>query len=111
MEHERNGKDLEKSVRVLQNVSTSLVVRGLEDLTFLVEHTPAEFFVQKGKACYESEDYQQAVMYFSQALRLDAQNVEAQYNLGLMYDNGKGVRQDYVEAAKWCRKAAELRRC
>ncbi len=30
-----------------------------------------------------------------------------QYNLGIMYDNGRGVPQDYVEAAKWYRKAAE----
>ena len=31
----------------------------------------------------------------------------AQYNLGLMYDNGYGVPQDYAEAAKWYRLAAE----
>jgi uncharacterized protein len=31
----------------------------------------------------------------------------AQYDLGLMYDNGRGVLQDYKEAVKWHRKAAE----
>ena len=31
----------------------------------------------------------------------------AQYNLGVMYDNGQGVQQDYKEAVKWYRKAAE----
>ena len=31
----------------------------------------------------------------------------AQFNLGLMYDNGRGVPQDNTEAAKWYRKAAE----
>jgi hypothetical protein len=31
----------------------------------------------------------------------------AQYNLGLMYDNGRGVPQDYAEAARWYRLAAE----
>src|ERR1039458_6470539 len=30
----------------------------------------------------------------------------AQFNLGLMYARGDGVRQDYVEAAGWFRKAA-----
>ena len=30
----------------------------------------------------------------------------AQYNLGLLCFNGKGVPQDYTEAAKWYRKAA-----
>ncbi len=35
---------------------------------------------------------------------------EAQYNLGVMYGKGQGVKQDYVEAAKWFKKAkaAEL---
>jgi TPR repeat protein len=32
---------------------------------------------------------------------------EAQFNLGLMYDKGQGVPQDYAEAVKWYRKAAE----
>ena len=32
---------------------------------------------------------------------------DAQNNLGLMYDKGEGVPQDYVEAVKWYRKAAE----
>lgn len=34
-------------------------------------------------------------------------NAEAQYKLGLMYDNGDGVTQDYSEAVKWIRKAAQ----
>ena len=33
-------------------------------------------------------------------------NAHAQYNLGVMYNNGKGVTQDYKEAIKWHRKAA-----
>ncbi|MEZ7685893.1 tetratricopeptide repeat protein, partial [Neisseria flavescens] len=28
-------------------------------------------------------------------------------NLGLMYANGQGVRQDYTQAVQWCRRAAE----
>ena len=31
----------------------------------------------------------------------------AQYNLGLMYEQGKGVPKDYKEAVKWFTKAAE----
>lgn len=34
-------------------------------------------------------------------------DVDAQYNLGLMYANGQGVPQDYIEAAVWYRMAAE----
>jgi len=31
----------------------------------------------------------------------------AQHNLGLMYYDGEGVVQDYIEAVKWYRKAAD----
>ena len=31
----------------------------------------------------------------------------AQYNLGVMYDNGEGVPEDDVEAVRWYRLAAE----
>ena len=31
----------------------------------------------------------------------------AQFNLGVLYDTGKGIPQDYVEARKWYLKAAE----
>ena len=45
---------------------------------------------------------------FRQTLQLAEQGVaEAQYNLGAMYDNGQGVRQNYAEALRWYRKAAE----
>jgi TPR repeat protein len=33
-------------------------------------------------------------------------NAVAQFNLGLMYDQGQGVQQNYAEAAKWYRLAA-----
>ena len=39
--------------------------------------------------------------------RAEAGDAEAQFNIGSMYENGSGVKQDYVEAAKWYRKAAE----
>jgi len=46
------------------------------------------------------------------ALRLwrslaDEGDADAQYNLGVMYNNGDGVSQDYAEAMKWHRKAAD----
>jgi hypothetical protein len=33
-------------------------------------------------------------------------DAQAQFNIGLAYDNGRGVHQDYTEAVKWYRKAA-----
>ena len=34
-------------------------------------------------------------------------NAAAQFNLGVMYEDGQGVRQDYAQAVQWYRKAAE----
>ena len=34
-------------------------------------------------------------------------DADAQFNLGLMYDAGEGVPQNYTEAARWFRMAAE----
>ena len=44
---------------------------------------------------------------FSQNQRLANQgNASAQYNLGVMYYEGEGVRQDYIKARQWYEKAA-----
>jgi len=54
---------------------------------------------------YEHGDYKTAYRLFGP---LAEQGLpEAQYNLGVMYRNGHGVPEDYVAAAKWCKKAAE----
>ena len=34
-------------------------------------------------------------------------HVDSQFILGLMYDNGYGVPEDYAEAVRWFRKSAE----
>ena len=49
---------------------------------------------------------------YATALRLfrplaEQGGVAAQYNLGIMYANGRGVPQDYGEAVRWWRRAAE----
>ena len=37
----------------------------------------------------------------------DQGNSFAQYNIGVLYDRGQGVKQDYNEAMKWFYKAAK----
>ena len=65
-----------------------------------VEDTTAAY-----RAAYHTGDY-------ATALRLmrplaDQGDADAQFSLGLMYQNGYGVPQDYVQAMAWYRKAAE----
>ena len=61
--------------------------------------------VKEGVAAYERKDYKTALNQFQPLA--EQGNAEAQYHLGMMYATGKGVVQDYVEAAKWYRKAEE----
>lgn len=58
-----------------------------------------------GYQSYLKGDFEAA---FSEWLPLaELGDVEAQYNLGVMYDEGAGVEQDLAIAADWYRKAAE----
>ena len=51
----------------------------------------------------------QKIVELFKATKIKAEkgDAEAQRMLGLMYAVGEGVPEDYMEAAKWCRKAAE----
>jgi hypothetical protein len=59
---------------------------------------------QKGLTAYKSGDYSTALREWKPLAKQG--NVSAQYNLGVMYDQGKGVSQDYKTAAKWFTLAA-----
>ncbi len=66
---------------------------------------PAGAGFDEGWAAYERGDYATALREFRPlAGQGDAY---AQFNLGYMYSNGRGVPQDYVQAMRWYRKAAE----
>ncbi|ADO81041.1 TPA: tetratricopeptide repeat protein [Haemophilus influenzae] len=66
--------------------------------------TPEQQF-QQGSTAYEQSDYQTAFkLWLPMAEQGDA---NVQFNLGVMYAKGQGVKQDDFEAVKWFRKAAE----
>jgi TPR repeat protein len=60
---------------------------------------------QSGLEAYERGDYATALKEWRPLA--DQGYAGAQFNLGLIYENGYGVAQDYAEAAKWYRLAAE----
>ncbi|WP_295420465.1 tetratricopeptide repeat protein [Sulfurovum sp.] len=67
--------------------------------------------------CVWSGDFDQAVKDYNQGNYIKALNVfyvlakkgdaQAQYNVGLIYANGKGVKADVSEAMQWYEKAAK----
>ena len=59
---------------------------------------------QDGVNAIEKGDYKTAFIIFEDLASKG--DIEAQFALGLMYYNGKGVRQDYKKAIEWYEKAA-----
>ena len=54
---------------------------------------------------YQRRDYRTA---FSKNKNAAAQgNANAQHNLGVMYEKGQGVKQDYAESVRWYKLAAD----
>lgn len=58
-----------------------------------------------GYQSYLAGDYEAAFQEWLPLAKLG--DVEAQYNLGVMYDEGAGVEVDLASAAEWYRKAAK----
>jgi len=75
------------------------VILGYLLCTLLMAQNPSDAAVQTDDTTpiYSSELVQKAM----------SGDVDAQLNLGLMYDNGQGVVQNYKEAFHWHQKAAE----
>ena len=63
---------------------------------------PLRFEVPKNKQTPFSK-----IKFTETEAKAEAGDVEAQFSLGVMYDGGDGVPQDFKEAVKWFRKAAE----
>ena len=61
--------------------------------------------VEDGMAAYKRGDYGTALKIWRPLA--EQGDAKAQVNLGFMNENGQGVPQDFAEAAKWYRKAAE----
>ncbi len=66
---------------------------------------PAWAGLDKAEAAYLRGDYATALREWRPLA--EQGDAKAQYNLGIMYDNGQGVPQDYAQALQWFRKAAE----
>ena len=57
-----------------------------------------------GLSAYQKGDFKTALFVFEDLA--SEGNAKAQYFLGVMYQNGEGVRQDYKKAFEWYERAA-----
>ena len=60
--------------------------------------------LEDGEAAYESGDYVTALRLFRPLANQG--DARAQFSLGVIYNNGRGVAQDYVRAYMWLSLAA-----
>jgi len=60
---------------------------------------------KEGLTAYEAKDYDTAMDLWRPLAGQG--NAKAQFNIGVMYNNGQGVDEDPVEALVWYRKAAD----
>src|SRR3990170_2456211 len=102
----KGGVSLGVKVRERKGTYRYLAV-GLLILLFHISMAASGFGGQfeDDTAAYERGDYATAFRLMKPlAGKGDA---KAQHNLGVMYDKGQGVPQNYTEAVKWYRRAAE----
>ena len=59
----------------------------------------------EAKAAHERADYATELQLYQKMS--EEGDARAQAHLGVMYDKGRGVRQDFAEALKWFRLAAD----
>jgi TPR repeat protein len=79
------------------------VVLGLGML--LLSAWPACGDSAAGMEAFKNKDYQRAFREWRAAA--EAGQAEAQFDLGVLYAQGRGVQRDLTEAARWYRKAAD----
>jgi TPR repeat protein len=69
-----------------------------------LNRTPQDDYAEGMRVYDQQKDYAKAAKLFRKAA--EAGNASAQFELGLIYDDGKGVAQDYKQAMAWYEKAA-----
>ncbi len=82
---------------MIRVISAVIVLIGLA--------APAWAGFDEGVAAYDRGEYPTALREWRPLAKQG--DADAQYNLVIMYSSGEGVPQDYAEAVRWYRKAAE----
>jgi len=89
--------------RRLRSGCWSIVCFGVG--TVLAGAMPASADVRAGMEAFRNKDYAKAYSEWKAAA--EAGVAEAQFDLGVLYAQGRGVQRNLTEATKWYRKAAE----
>lgn len=89
----------------MKNVLLTLFSLLIVSITIAQDKANPSSLFQKGNKFYLEENYKDAFPLFSQSAK--AGHGEAQFRLGEMYVDGKGVEENHTQAFQWFSKAAE----
>ena len=85
---------LSKSIRTLLAATGLLLIQGTASASDLYE----------GVIAYNSGEYEKAFALWEPLAKQG--DHRAQYNMAMLYSNGKGVPQSDIEATRWYKEAA-----
>ena len=85
-------------------LSVSVSAADMATLTRQAQNGDTEAQVDLAYEYYEQGNHAKAFEWFTKAANQGY--ADAQFNMGVMYEFGKGVHQDYQKAIEWITKAA-----
>jgi hypothetical protein len=98
---------VERPAEVLQEATAAEKKHAEEQARRVVAKAQVEDALKKGKADeLDTKVYADAISLFHIAAD-QGNDADAQVSMGSFYENGRGVTQDYVEAMRWYRRAAD----
>ena len=93
-----------QKVYLFKNKSNPVIAQSEATKQKLTNQLSALDFSNKGKELYDQKEYAKAAEWFKKSAHQG--NVYAQICLGVMYEKGQGVPQNYSWAAEWYERAA-----
>ena len=85
--------------------NTAIIVFIYVILLFGNEGSSETQSFRKGVLAHMGGDYATALLEWGPLAK--SGKADAQFNLGVMYEKGRGIRQNYITAAKWYKLAAK----
>ena len=98
-------KDFEPQKKPVKSKPQRNIKPKAADLTPVSGQTDPGVLYERGQYFFQKKDYREAMSWFLKAA--EQGNTLAQSAIGLMYQNGLGVKKDNKEAMKWYLKASQ----
>ena len=96
---------MEQLVHEQKRIFRRLLVPGFIAMACALPVTAVQADFASGARAYEQADFEKARLEWTAAAK--SGDVKSQFNLGVLYDEGRGIDIDHAVAVKWWLLAAE----